>query len=50
MNGAVSEVAWMYSLDDADWDRTVVIIDRLLLPGSTARMPLSKASAMACSN
>ena len=50
MNGAVSEVelhdevvAWMHSLDDADWDRTVVIIDRLLLLGSTARMPLSRS-------
>jgi ribosome-binding protein aMBF1 (putative translation factor) len=35
-------VEWMDSLDDDDdWDRTVVVIDRLATLGSTARMPLS---------
>lgn len=38
------EVAeWMDSLDDAEWDRTVVVIDRLAALGSAARMPLSKS-------
>jgi putative component of toxin-antitoxin plasmid stabilization module len=36
-------VGWMDSLDDAEWDRTVVVIDRLVSLGSTARMPLSKS-------
>jgi ribosome-binding protein aMBF1 (putative translation factor) len=36
-------VAWMLSLDDADWDRTVVIIDRLAVVGPAARMPLSRS-------
>ena len=33
----------MGSLDDADWDRTVVVIDRLAALGSGARMPLSRS-------
>jgi len=33
----------MDSLDDAEWRRTVVVIDRLIAPGSLARMPLSKS-------
>jgi len=38
------EVAeWMDSLDDAEWRRTVVVIDRLVALGSLARMPLSKS-------
>lgn len=38
------EVAeWMDSLDDAEWDRTVVVIDRLATLGSSARMPLSRS-------
>jgi len=36
-------VEWMDSLDDDDWDRTVVVIDRLVALGSTARMPLSRS-------
>ena len=35
-------VEWMDSLDDAEWDRTVVVIDRLVGFGSAARMPLSR--------
>lgn len=35
-------VEWMDLLDDAEWDRTVVVIDRLADLGSAARMPLSK--------
>jgi len=33
----------MDSLDDDDWDRTVVIIDRLAALGPAARMPLSRS-------
>lgn len=36
-------VDWMDSLDDGEWDRTVVVIDRLAVLGSSARMPLSKS-------
>lgn len=36
-------VEWMDSLDDAEWGRTVVVIDRLVALGSTARMPLSRS-------
>ena len=36
-------VEWMSSLDDTDWNRTVVAIDRLAGLGSTARMPFSRA-------
>ena len=36
-------VEWMDSLDEHEWDRTVVIIDRLASLGSSARMPLSKS-------
>ena len=32
----------MDSLDDAEWNRTVVVIDRLIGLGSSARMPLSR--------
>jgi hypothetical protein len=35
-------VEWMVTLVDSDWDRTVVIVDRLALLGPTARMPLSR--------
>lgn len=35
-------VDWMDSLDEHEWDRTVVIIDRLASLGSSARMPLSR--------
>jgi putative component of toxin-antitoxin plasmid stabilization module len=34
---------WMETLDDDEWDRVVVIIDRLADLGSTARMPLSRS-------
>lgn len=38
------EVAeWMLGLDDALWDRTVVVVDRLAQLGSAARMPLSRS-------
>ncbi len=36
-------VEWMDSLDDDEWDRTVVVIDRLAAAGSSARMPLSRS-------
>ena len=36
-------VDWMDSLDDGEWDRVVVVIDRLAALGSSARMPLSKS-------
>ena len=36
-------VEWMDSLDDDEWDRTVVVIDRLAVLGSSARMPLSRS-------
>lgn len=38
------EVAsWLESLDDAEWERVVVVVDRLIALGSTARMPLSRS-------
>jgi hypothetical protein len=38
------EVAeWMNELSDDEWDRTVVVIDRLAMVGSLARMPLSRS-------
>jgi hypothetical protein len=36
-------VDWIASLDDDDWQRTVVVIDRLAGMGPTARMPLSRS-------
>lgn len=36
-------VEWMDTLDDTEWNRTVVVIDRLAALGSSARMPLSKS-------
>ena len=36
-------VAWMETLDDHAWDRTVIVIDRLAVLGSTARLPLSRS-------
>lgn len=36
-------VEWMDTLDEPQWDRTVVTIDRLAVLGSHARMPFSKA-------
>jgi putative component of toxin-antitoxin plasmid stabilization module len=36
-------VDWMDSLDDGEWDRVVVVIDRLATLGSSARMPISKS-------
>jgi putative component of toxin-antitoxin plasmid stabilization module len=36
-------VDWMDTLDDTEWDRTVVVIDRLAELGSAARMPLSRS-------
>jgi hypothetical protein len=34
---------WIDGLDDADWDRVQVVVDRLMTLGSQARMPLSKS-------
>jgi hypothetical protein len=36
-------VHWMLSLEDDQWDRVVVIVDRLASLGSQARMPLSRS-------
>jgi putative component of toxin-antitoxin plasmid stabilization module len=36
-------VGWLDTLTDEEWDRVVVIIDRLATPGSQARMPLSRS-------
>lgn len=36
-------VKWMAELDDTDWQRVVVIIERLAMLGATARMPLSRS-------
>ena len=36
-------VAWMSSLEDPEWARTVVVIDRLAVLGPAARMPLSRS-------
>ena len=36
-------VDWMDTLDEHDWNRTVVVIDRLAIVGSMARMPFSKS-------
>ena len=34
---------WLDSLDDAEWDRALVVIDRLAALGPSARMPLSRS-------
>jgi phage-related protein len=34
---------WLMGLDDNDWNRAAVVIDRLATLGSAARMPLSKS-------
>ncbi len=36
-------VEWMAGLNTTEWDRTVIIIDRLADLGSMARMPFSRA-------
>lgn len=36
-------VDWLASLDDAEWNRSMVVIDRLGALGSSARMPFSKS-------
>lgn len=36
-------VDWMASLSDTEWGRTAVVVDRLALLGSQARMPLSRS-------
>ena len=33
----------MFSLDDSEWERVVVIIDRLATLGAAARMPISRS-------
>ena len=35
--------AWLGSLYSGQWERTVVVIDRLAALGSSARMPLSRS-------
>src|SRR5690349_2364098 len=40
----------MDALDDDDWDRTVVVIDRLAALGSSARTPFSRSLPGACSS
>lgn len=35
--------AWIASLDDDEWDRVLVILDRLADLGPAVRMPLSRA-------
>jgi hypothetical protein len=34
---------WMDGLDDDQWDRTVVVVERLASLGPRARMPLSRS-------
>jgi phage-related protein len=34
---------WLVGLDDDEWDRSVVVIDRLAELGPAARMPFSRA-------
>lgn len=36
-------VNWMEGLSDDEWDRTVVVIDRLAELGSAVRMPMSRS-------
>ena len=36
-------VEWMDPLNDGEWDRTVIVIDRLAVLASTARMLLSRS-------
>lgn len=36
-------VEWLDTLNDREWDRVVVIVDRLAGLGSQARMPLSRS-------
>lgn len=35
--------AWVNSLNDDEWHRVVVVIDRLASLGSSARMPMSRS-------
>lgn len=49
-DGSVAEVElhdevvdWLATLSDREWDRIVVIVDRLADLGSQARMPLSRS-------
>jgi hypothetical protein len=36
-------VEWMLGLDEREWDRTVVVVDRLATQGPSARMPMSRS-------
>lgn len=36
-------VAWILALEDAQWKRAVVVVDRLAELGPAARMPLSRS-------
>jgi putative component of toxin-antitoxin plasmid stabilization module len=41
LHGEVDE--WTEGLSDEEWDRVVIVVDRLAALGSSARMPLSRA-------
>jgi hypothetical protein len=43
-------VDWLATLTDAEWERVVVIVDRLADLGSQARMPLPAAWVTGCSS
>ncbi|MGH9187764.1 MAG: hypothetical protein ACRD0U_18450, partial [Acidimicrobiales bacterium] len=43
-------VEWLLSLDDPEWDRAVVVIDRLANLGPAARMPRSRSLGDGLSN
>jgi len=36
-------VDWLFSLEDVQWKRAVVVVDRLAEIGAAARMPLSRS-------
>ena len=36
-------VDWMAALNEVEWNRTVVVVDRLVALGPSARMPLSRS-------
>jgi hypothetical protein len=43
MSSSMTRSSGGWTVGDDEWDRTVVVIDRLVSLGSTARMPLSKS-------
>ncbi|MGL5808929.1 MAG: type II toxin-antitoxin system RelE/ParE family toxin [Nocardioides sp.] len=42
-SNSTKKSAWFDTLPDAEWDRVVVIVDRLADLGARARMPLSRS-------